>query len=242
MGVQHFWRPAPEPLVVGGPDHQAYAALFLTLLVLLLSRRDLVRRRQQLVRRLVLAVSAGQQVAMYGYHLHHREGPQESLPLHICRVATLAGLVWLLTDHPWAMDVVFFFGLYAYVSLVYPWGIAPTDHAMGWSFAVNHASTLLLPVLAAVTRGWSPTPAGLVRAYAAFLVYLAVVTRVNRLTGGNYFYLRARPLLTGVPEQHLGRVAAGVTLAVFGAGYAVSRLLGRLRRRGGLRGAAVSAR
>ncbi|WP_161964946.1 TIGR02206 family membrane protein [Ornithinimicrobium cerasi] len=221
------WRPAPEPLEVGGPDHRAYVALYLTLLVLLLTRRELVRRRQELVRRLVVAVTVGQQVAMYGYHAHHREGPAESLPLHICRVATLAGLVWLLTDHPWAMDVVFYFGLYAYVSLVYPWGIARTDHAMGWSFAVNHVLTLLLPVLAATTHGWVPTLAGLARAYAAFLVYLAVAERVNRVTGGNYFYLRERPLLVGVPERRSGRVAAAVTLVVFGLGYAASRLVVR---------------
>lgn len=222
-----FWRPAPEPLVIGGPDHYAYLALYLTLLVLLLTRRELVRRRQELVRRLLVVVTVAQQVAMYGFHVHHREGLAESLPLHICRVATLAGLVWLLTDHPWAMDVVFYFGLYAYVSLVYPWGIAPTDHAMGWSFATNHALTMLLPVLAAVTHGWSPTGAGLARAYAAFLAYLAVVTRANRATGGNYFYLRERPVLTGVPERAGRVVAAGATLVLFGLGYAVSRLVRR---------------
>lgn len=228
--MPHFWRPGPEPLVIGGPDHYAYLALYLTLLVLLVSRRELVRRRAELVRRLLLVVTVGQQVAMYGFHLHHREGLAEALPLHICRVATLAGLVWLLTDHPWAMDVAFYLGLYAYVSVVYPWGIAPTDHAMGWSFAVNHALTMLLPVVAATTRGWAPTRAGLVRAYGAFLVYLAVTTRVNRLTGGNYFYLRERPVLTRVPERAGAGVAAGLTLVVFGLGYAASRLLRRLAR------------
>lgn len=223
----HWWSPDYELLVIGGPDHQAYLGLYLTLLVLLLTKKDLVRRRRDLVRAGVAAAAIAQQLAMYGYHLHHGQGLAESLPLHLCRVATLLELLWLAVDEDAVMDLVFFLGLYAYGSLAYPVDIARTDHAMGWSFAVNHVITLLLPVFAAVSGGWRPTATGLARAYGIFLVYLGAAEAANRRLGSNYFYLRDKPVLAHLPHRTYLAAAAGVTLGVFGAAYAVARRLTR---------------
>jgi hypothetical integral membrane protein (TIGR02206 family) len=225
--VPHFFRHEVDPLVIGGPDHRTYLAFYLTLLVLLLSARDLVRRRQELVRGVLVLVSLVQQGVMYGHHLARGDGWGEALPLHICRVCTLLGLVWLLTGQDWAMQLVFHLGLFAYGSLVYPYGIEPRDHVMGWSFVVNHSLTLLLPVHAAIVVGWRPTLRGLGSSYLVFLAFLAVVERANRRTGGNYFYLRDRPVLRSLSDRRFRVVTVVGTAALFGVGYAVSRLLGR---------------
>lgn len=225
--MRHFFRHDVEPLVIGGADHRTYVAFYLTLLVLLLSARDLVRRRQELVRGVVVLVSLAQQLVMYGHHLARGDRWADALPLHICRICTLLGLVWLLTGQDWSMQLVFYFGLFAYGSLVYPYGIEPRDHIMGWSFVVNHSLTLLLPVHAAVVTGWRPTLRGLGGAYLAFLGFLAVAESTNRRTGGNYFYLNDRPILRSLPHRRYLAVTAAGTAALFGAGYAVSRLLGR---------------
>ncbi|MFX0537243.1 TIGR02206 family membrane protein [Ornithinimicrobium sp. Y1847] len=223
------WHHPPPLLEIGGRDHAAYLALYLTLLVLLLTRKELIKRRKELVRRLAIVVVVVQQVAMYSYHLTHREGLEQGLPLHVCRVTSLVGLVWLLTGADWAMQLVFHFGVFAYGSLAYPWGNAPVTHAMGWSFAVNHVVTLLLPVLAAVTEEWWPTREGLVTSIVAFLGYLAVTDRVNQATGANYFYLRERPFLQGLGRRGSIVVGAVGGCAVMAGGYAVSRLLARAR-------------
>lgn len=223
--MQHFFRHDVEPLVIGGADHRTYLAFYLTLLVLLLSARDLVRRRQELVRGVLVLVSLAQQVVMYGHHLARGDRWADALPLHICRVCTLLGLVWLLTGQDGAMQLVFYLGLFAYGSLAYPYGIEPRDHVMGWSFVVNHSLTLLLPVYAAVVAGWRPTLRGLGGSYLAFLGFLAVAERTNRRTGGNYFYLQDRPVLRTLSHRRYLAVTAAGTAVLFGAGYAVSRLV-----------------
>lgn len=223
--MQHFFRHDVEPLVIGGADHRTYLAFYLTLLVLLLSARDLVRRRQELVRGVLVLVSLAQQVVMYGHHLARGDRWADALPLHICRVCTLLGLVWLLTGQDGVMQLVFYLGLFAYGSLAYPYGIEPRDHVMGWSFVVNHSLTLLLPVYAAVVAGWRPTLRGLGGSYLAFLGFLAVAERTNRRTGGNYFYLQDRPVLRTLSHRRYLAVTAAGTVVLFGAGYAVSRLV-----------------
>ena len=228
--MQRFFRLDVEPLVIGGTDHHTYAAFYLTVLVLLLSARDLVRRRQDLVRAGLVVVTLAQQLTMYGFHLARGDGWADALPLHICRVCTLLGLVWLLTGQDWSMQLVFYLGLFAYGSLAYPYGIEPRDHVMGWSFVVNHSLTLLLPVYAAITAGWRPTLRGLGGSYVAFLGYLAVAEGTNRVTGGNYFYLQDRPVLRALPRRRYLAVTAVGALALFGVGYAASRLLGRRSR------------
>lgn len=84
--MQRFFRVDVDPLVIGGPDHRTYVALYLTLLVLLLSARDLVRRHEELVRGGLVVVSLAQQVAMYAFHLYRGDRWADALPLHICRV------------------------------------------------------------------------------------------------------------------------------------------------------------
>lgn len=225
--MQHFFRPDVQPLVIGGADHRTYVAFYLTLLVLLLSARDLVRRRQELVRGVLVLASLLQQVVMYGVHLSRGDGWDQALPMQVCRVCTLLGLVWLLTGQDWAMQLAFYLGLFAYGSLAYPYGIEPRDHVMGWSFVVNHSLTLLLPVYAGVVHGWRPHLRGLGWSYPTFLSYLALAERTNRRTGGNYFYLEDRPVLRSLPHRrYLATVAAGAGV-LFGAGYAVSRLWAR---------------
>lgn len=238
--MEGFVRVDIDPLVIGGADHRTYVAFYLTLLVLLLSARDLLRRHDELVRRVAAAVSIAQQVAMYGFHLYKGDRWADALPLHICRLCTLLGLVWLLGEgeQDLAMQLVFSWGLFAYGSLAYPYGIEPRDHLMGWSFVVNHSLTLLLPVYAAVVAGWRPTVRGLAASYVGFLGFLAVAESTNRLTGGNYFYLVDRPVLQGMPHRRFLHVAAVGTLGVFTVGYAASRLVARLAR--GDRGPAAS--
>ncbi|WP_192498741.1 TIGR02206 family membrane protein [Ornithinimicrobium pratense] len=222
--VQHFFRHEVDPLVIGGPDHRTYLAFYLTLLVLLVSARDLARRREELVRRTLVLVSVAQQLVMYGVHLARGDRWAAALPLHVCRLCTLLGLVWLLTGEDWAMQVAFYLGLFAYGSLAYPYGIEPRDHVMGWSFVVNHSLTLLLPVYAGVVHGWRPHLRGLGWSYLAFLGYLAVADRTNRRTGGNYFYLQDRPVLRSLSHRRYLATAAAGAAGLFGAGYAVSRL------------------
>ncbi|AXH97925.1 YwaF family protein [Ornithinimicrobium avium] len=220
-----FLDPHPEWITIGGPDHLVYVGGLVLLATLLITLRARVRAHATAVRRCLAAVLVVQQVTLYGFYAATGWDNAESLPLHISRVSALLALTYLLTGSRRVMDVLFYFGLWAWASFSYPQNIQPVDNILGWSFFVNHAVTLLMPVLAFVTTGWLPTRAGLWRAFAWFLAYLGVAVVANALTGGNYFYQRERPLLPwlGQPWYLLASLAA--TLVLFALGYALARLL-----------------
>lgn len=221
-----FFDADPGWISVGGIDHASYVALLLLTGALLIGCRGWVRRHAAAVRHTAAAVVIVQQCTLYATYLAQGAGPDEALPLHSCRIAALLGLVWLLTRWRPALDVSFYLGLYAYASFSYPQQIQPVDNVLGWSFWINHAVTLLLPVFAWLTEGWRPTVPALWRAFAWFLVYYAVALVTNAITGGNYFYLRDRPVFATWPDWAYLPGAALATLAVFWIGYAVARLIG----------------
>lgn len=134
--------------------------------------------------------------------------------------------MWLLTRWRPALDIGFYLGLYAYASFSYPQQIQPVDNVLGWSFWINHAVTLVLPVFVWLTEGWRPSIPALWRAYGWFLVYYAVALAANAVTGRNYFYLRDRPIMADWPDWAYLPGAALVTLALFWVGYGGARLIG----------------
>lgn len=138
----------------------------------------------------------------------------------------ILGLVFLITRRPAWLNVQFFFGLFAYATFVLPSKIYPVTHVIGWSFFVSHTINIALPIFAGIAWGWRPTVRGLWKAYGWFLVYFVAAVVVNRLVGGNYFYLRDRPLLKSLPSPWYELGALAATLAIFWIGYGVSRLAG----------------
>lgn len=222
-----FLDPHPEWISVAGRDHLVYVTGLLLVATLLLTRRDLVREHATLVRRVLLGVLVVQQLTLYGFYAATGWDPAESLPLHISRVSALLSLAYLATGSRKVMDVLFYFGLWAWASFAYPQNIQPVGNILGLSFFVNHVITLLMPVFAAVTTGWWPTRAGLWRAVRWFLAYVVVAVVANALTGGNYFYQREKPVLPGLDQPSYLLVSVAATFALFCLGYAVSRLIAR---------------
>ncbi|WP_151524059.1 YwaF family protein [Serinicoccus kebangsaanensis] len=223
--MDSFLDPHPEWITIGGGQHLGYVLALLLLALTLLGTRGWVREHQVGVRRVLAVVVLLQQLTLYGFYAMTGWDPAETLPLHISRVSALLGLVYLLTGNRRVMDVLFYFGLWAWASFAYPQNIQPPTNILGWSFFVNHAVTLLMPVLAWVTTDWRPSLRGLRWALAWFAAYLVVAVGANALFDGNYFYQRERPLLPwlGQPWYLLASMAA--TVALFGLGYAVSRRL-----------------
>lgn len=223
-----FFDADPGWIVVGGTDHLTYASLLILVGALLIGCRTWVREHASGVRRVVAGVVIVQQVTLYATYAWHGAGIDEALPLHSCRIAVVLSLIWLLTRWRPALDVAFYLGLYAYASFSYPQQIQPVDNVLGWSFWLNHTVTLLVPVFAWLTEGWRPTTRALWQAYGWFLIYYAIALGANAVTGGNYFYLRDRPVAASWPDWAYLPGAALATLVVFWIGYAAARLIGRL--------------
>lgn len=224
--MDSFWGTDYEYISVLGRDHLIYVGALLLVLGLLLGRRGWVREHAEGVRRALVGLLLAQQATLYTwYAVMTGFDPAEALPLHICRLAVLAGLGWLLTGRRWLMDVQFFLGLFAYLSFSYPQLIQPVTHVIGWSFFVNHLVTILLPVFAALTTTWRPSLRGLTRGYAVFVLFFVVALVINPLVGGNYYYLRHRPVMAHWPDAVYLPGFLAFTLVLFLLGYVVARLL-----------------
>ena len=218
-----FLDPHPEWITIGGPDHLVYVAGLLAVAGLLVAFRDRVREHATTVRRVLVVVVVVQQLTLYGFYAATGWDNAESLPLHISRVSALLGLAYLVTGSRRVMDVLFYFGLWAWASFTYPQNIQPVTNILGWSFFVNHVVTLLMPVFACVTTGWLPSRAGLRRAVGWFVAYLVVAVVANALTGGNYFYQREKPLLPFVDQPWYLLLSVAATAVLFLLGYAVAQ-------------------
>lgn len=223
-----FLDPHPEWITIGGPDHLVYAAGLVLVAVLLITWRAWVREHATLLRRVLLVVVVVQQLTLYGFYAVTGWDNAESLPLHISRVSALLSLVYLATGRRKVMDVLFYFGLWAWASFSYPQNIQPVTNILGWSFWVNHVVTLLMPAFAWITTDWRPSLAGLRRALGWFFVYLVVAVAANALTGGNYFYQRERPVLPWLDQPWYLLASVLATFLLFWIGYGASRLVARL--------------
>ncbi|WP_404450630.1 TIGR02206 family membrane protein [Virgibacillus necropolis] len=202
-----------------GLHHFIYISIVVVALAALLLNRGQVRAKASGIGTIILLVSIIQQIVLYSwYFIETGFNISESLPLHICRISSLLGIYFLLTKNTKALDIMFFFGLYAYGSFLYPQRIYPVDHVIGISFVINHAVTILLPYFGYIAYNWRPKFKGLLRAYFFFVLYIAFVYILNPLIDGNYFYLKYRPFFREWPDSIY---IAGVLFVTF-CGYLIA--------------------
>lgn len=139
--------------------------------------------------------------------------------MHLCRISTLIGIVYLLTKNNSLMVFVFYYGIFTYFSFLLPFNIYPPYHVMGISYLISHAVTLILPFIAWYTWGWRPNIKNLPLVSFGFVAYLALAIWVNGAVQGNYFYLVTRPLLKDLSILTYNSLALIVTLSGFAFAY-----------------------
>ena len=223
MWSQH--TPYIEPFDM---QHFIYIGILVSTLALMIRNRDSIRENRELYGRVILGLSVFQQILLYTwYGLEMGFNLSESLPLHICRISSLLGIWFLISRNHKVLDVMFFFGLYAYGSFLYPSRVYPIYHAIGISFVLNHAITILLPWFGYIAYGWIPNKEGMKRSMILFLGYFMFVYLLNPIIDGNYFYLKYRPFFTQWPEHIYVPFIVSFTLAGFYLAYwTVDRFLG----------------
>lgn len=190
-----------------------------------------VSERPEPLLRVILVISIAQQILLYGSCIAEGFNWAEGLPLHISRISSLLGIAWLICRNNKIIDVLFFFGLFAYASLFYPSRVHPITHPIGWIFLINHIITILLPILAVYATNWRPTKEALFQAMKSFLVYLAAAMFTNKLTNGNYFYMTQRIAFDDIPLWQYTILSILMTYVIFTFGYLLGSLLIRAYRR-----------
>ena len=201
MSMISWWSESAPFIQIFGGHHFIYISIIVFLLILLLRKKEKVKKHRKRIAAVVLTIFILQQILLYGWYIFETGFDiSESLPLHISRITSLFGIYFLITKNLRVLDIIFFFGLFAYASFLYPQRVYPIYHVIGLSFLINHAITLLLPYFAYIAYDWRPKFSGLKKAYTAFLVYFTFVYFLNPMIDGNYFYLKHRPFLQHWPD------------------------------------------
>ena len=200
--------------------HFIYIAILLISLYFLIRKREKIRENPNKLRFFLLFLSLFQQILLYTwYFLETSFSLGEALPLHICRISTILGIWFLITKNNKVLDTMFYFGLYAYGSFLYPSRVYPIYHAVGISFIINHTVTILLPWFAYIAYGWKPKLKALKKSSLYFLLYFVFVYFLNPFIDGNYFYLKYRPFFKNWPEHIYVPFLVLGTLAGFYTAY-----------------------
>ncbi|HCT62789.1 MAG TPA: TIGR02206 family membrane protein [Erysipelotrichaceae bacterium] len=203
-----------------GWEHFFYMSLILFLVFVLLTQRRRLYLYQDALTRIILGFSIFQQVLLYAWYFFETGFDlAEALPLHLCRISSVLGIVYLITKKSLLMDVVFYYGLYAYASFAYPQAIYAPYHLLGISYLLNHTITLILPIVAYYAFNWRPKIEGLVISILSFLIYFVIAYFVNIATGGNYFYLTDRPFFHALPAWQFNTLAVVVSILGFCLAY-----------------------
>ena len=200
-------------------EHILYLLACFLIVFLFVKNRQRIRQKRDAVCKVFLGILLFQQVfLLYGwYALVSGVFWSEGLPLQLCRISSLLTIWFLIKKDNRIMDVIFYFSIYALISLFYPLSVYHFGHISGISYMINHLMTVLIPIFGAIAYGWKPGWKAFSRAAVAFTVYLPCAMLANSLTGGNYFYLTQRPFLNGLPAWIYNSLAYIVTIAGFAA-------------------------
>lgn len=224
--MNYFWDEDVPYIHLFDVHHNLYILLMIILLFLLIKYYKQVQLHENIVRKWILVFLVIQQFGLYSWYiLEMGFDIGESLPLHISRISSILCIIYLMTMKKKAINVLFYFGLYAYGSFLYPSRVYPIYHLMGLSFFINHAVTILLPIIAAITTDWRPTLPALFKAYGWFIIYFFFVYFLNPLIDGNYFYLKHRPFFGHLPNIQYVLLVLFATFGIFLIGYYASRLI-----------------
>ncbi len=176
-------------------------------------RRKTLAAHADSLRYCLLVIIVLQQISQYTWYLLVYEDPmKEALPLQMCRICSILNFLYFLTRNRKYIDLEFYFSAFALSAMIYPVGCYRLIHIDGISYMINHLMSLLTPILAITVFGWRPDWTSFRRAGLFFTVYLFAVTWVNRLTGGNYFYLVDPPFFQTMPKVPFYLMVYSVTI------------------------------
>lgn len=199
--MEQFFNGARPEITIGGKDHFLYLFIIIALFILLFCYQRQVKIHEKTVMRVVLLLALIQRGLSLTYFIYIGEYTlAESLPLHICRLVCLFIIFQFFLRKDWLDQIIFFWGLFAYASFVYPVDISPLTHVMGVTFVLLHSLNILFPLVRHFAVGFLPSFKGSVIATASFFVYLPVMIGFNSWSGGNYFYLVERPFFYNMPN------------------------------------------
>ena len=197
-----FFSRVPPVIDVGSTEHFIYLALIIGLLAVIVYFRDYIKHRKG-VMTAVLITAVIQRVLSNSYYIFSAGYPiDEALPLYICRLVCLFIIIQFFIRNKWLDQVIFYWGLFAYGSFIYPVDISSPVHITGITFVILHGLIIVFPLIRHYTSGFVPGLKGAVISALLFAVYMPLVSAFSNMVGGNYFYTNERPFLHNMGDMN----------------------------------------
>jgi len=217
MNLEHFYVQEAARVKILSLPHIAYILFCFGVIYLFIRNRSVIREKRDKIAKIFLGIIFFQQIFLqYGWYIVCTDVVlEEGLPLHLCRVASLLTIVFLIKKDTRYLDIVAYFSVYALISFFYPLDVHHFAHIGGISYMINHLVTVLMPVYGVIAYDWRPDWHSFKRAALAFTAYFPCAIIANALTGGNYFYLTNRPFWHDMPLWLFASLAYIVTIGGF---------------------------
>jgi hypothetical integral membrane protein (TIGR02206 family) len=171
----------------------ALACLAVTLAVVRAGARARGTPREQTIRSWWgWSIVVGQLGALFWWLGPSGYGLDESLPLHLCRVAAWVSALGMLTEWRWARTLTYFWGLgLCLQGFVTPLRLGGLSDPEYWIFWIGHMHIVGSGAYALVVLRYRPTLRDFGVATLAGLAYVAAIVPFNLLAGTDYGYLGA---------------------------------------------------
>lgn len=118
----------------------------------------------------------------------------DSLPLELCSISLLLAIVLLWTGNKNLYIFVFFAGIGGAIqAMATPVLDVGFPHFRYFHFFYTHIGIIITALYFTWIKGFRPTFSGVIKTMIALNVLLPLLFLVNRLTNGNYMFLRIKP-------------------------------------------------
>lgn len=189
------------PITILGKYHLLYVGILTFFGLLLFLNPIKVRQHRRKLTTISLFISLLQQCLLYGYFIvFDIFSLSASLPLHLSRITSILGIIFLITHNHKLFSVIAYFSLFAWLSFLFPRDIQPINHPLGVSFLTNHVITLLLPFYMIIAYQVTLHSLDKYIAYAWLSLYVIIVFFLNPILKGNYFYLVDKPIFKDLAD------------------------------------------
>ncbi|HHV96252.1 MAG TPA: TIGR02206 family membrane protein [Clostridiaceae bacterium] len=128
-----------------------------------------------------------------------------SLPLHLCDMAMFFSVIMLITKNYFLYEITYFWGLGGSLQALITPDLSPYSfpHFIYFNFFLAHSAVITAVLFMTFIEGFRPTKKSILKTIIFTNAYMAVITVINILTGGNYLFLCHKPNTTSIID-HLG--------------------------------------
>ncbi|UUX34139.1 YwaF family protein [Fundicoccus culcitae] len=182
-------------------EHWIYILILVFFAIILFRLNRKIKQYRHWLTPTILVVSIAQQILLYGtYFFTGNFTLGDSLPLHISRINTILGIIFLITKNRTLFPLIYYYSGFAWMSFALPTEIQHITHPLGISFITNHVITLLLPYYAMFAYDMKLQKKDKYMAIFWLSIYVLFVYFLNPLIDGNYFYLVRKPVFPNTPD------------------------------------------